>query len=69
MRVLLSVLAVLAFLCGFLVFLAATSAIHEIEAFILFVCASVLLSGACIVEAVTRFSERSTPSTAAAKSS
>ncbi len=53
MRVLLFVLAVLAFLAGAGILSAATSAIHEIEAFILFLIAAVFISGAGVVEAVT----------------
>jgi hypothetical protein len=68
MRIFLFVLAVLAFLLGFGVLVAAASAIQEIEAFVLFVCASVLLSGASIVEAVTRLADRSAHSTPGLKS-
>ncbi len=49
---------------GFLILADAKSALHEIEAFILFVCgavflvcAAVLLSGAAVVEAVSRLGE------------
>jgi len=52
MRILLFILAILAFLAGGSVLAAAQSAIHEIEAFILFLIAAVFFSGAGIVEAV-----------------
>lgn len=58
MKTLLFVLAVLAFLAGVLVLMAAESAIHEVEAFVLFVCSSVLLAGSCIVEAVNQVGDR-----------
>lgn len=52
MRILLFLLAVLAFLAGAGVLTAAKSAIHEIEAFILFLIGAVFISGAGVVEAV-----------------
>jgi len=52
MRVLLFLLAVLALLAGAGILAAAQSAIHEIEAFILFLIGSVFISGASVVEAV-----------------
>ena len=52
MRILLFVLAIFATLAGGAILAAADSAIHEIEAFILFVIHAVLLSGAGIVEAI-----------------
>ncbi|MDF3129462.1 hypothetical protein P0Y35_09680 [Kiritimatiellaeota bacterium B1221] len=52
MRVILLVLAALAFLGGIGIFSAAESAIHEIEAFMLFLIAAVLLSGAVVAEQV-----------------
>lgn len=52
MRVLLFGLAILAALIGGTILAAAESAIHEIEAFILFLIAAVLASGAAVVEAV-----------------
>lgn len=45
-------LAIIAFLSGITILAAATSALHEIEAFIVFVIAAVLLSGAAIVDAI-----------------
>lgn len=53
MRVLLFLLAVLAALAGAGILIAAQSAIHEIEAFILFLISAVLVSGASVVEAIT----------------
>ncbi|MHC4741273.1 MAG: hypothetical protein ACYS8Z_05150 [Planctomycetota bacterium] len=52
MRIILFLLAILVFLGGAGIFAGAQSAIHEIEAFILFVICSVLISGAAVVEAV-----------------
>jgi len=43
---------VIALLIGGSILLSAQSAIHEIEAFILFLISAVLLAGACIVDAV-----------------
>lgn len=54
MRVLLFILAILAFLAGGAILGGAKSAIHEIEAFILFLISAVFISGAGIVEAVNR---------------
>ena len=51
-------LAGLAFFLGFLIFRAAQSAIHEIEAFVLWLSASVFFSGAAIVSAVNRVAEK-----------
>jgi hypothetical protein len=53
MRVVLFVLSAIAGLYGFLVLAVAKSAVHEIEAFVMFTVAAVLLSGAGIVDAVT----------------
>jgi len=53
MKVLFIVLAVLVGLMGFGIFSMAQSAIHEIEAFVLFLVASVFMVGAGVVEAVT----------------
>jgi len=53
MRVLLVVLAVLAFLAGAGILEGAQSAIHEIEAFMLFLIGAVFFSGAAIVGSVT----------------
>lgn len=52
MRVLLFVLSGMAFVAGFGILGLAKSAIHETEAFLLFLISAVLLSGAAIVEAV-----------------
>lgn len=52
MRFLLFILASLAFLAGACVLVFAKSAIHEIEALILFLIAAVFCSGAGIVDAV-----------------
>ena len=52
MRVLLLVMSFGAGLAGFAVLGASRSAMHEVEAFLLFTVAAVLLSGAAIVEAV-----------------
>lgn len=52
MRIVLFVLCVLAFVAGAGVLAAANSAIHEIEAFMLFLISAVLLTGASIIEAI-----------------
>lgn len=52
MRILLFVLGLVAFLYGASVMAIAQSAVHEIEAFILFLIGAVFVSGAAIVEAV-----------------
>ena len=52
MRIILSVLAMAAFAYGAAIMTVAQSAIHEIEASILFLIGAVLLSGGAIVEAV-----------------
>ncbi len=57
MRILLFVTAVLTLLFGLGVFASAKSAIHEIEAFVLFLISAVCMSGAGIVEAVNRLRE------------
>lgn len=58
MRWLLLALSGLAFVMGGAVLLVAESAIHEIEAFILFVCAAVLLAGAATVSAIHHMTKR-----------
>jgi hypothetical protein len=52
MRILLFLLGNLAFLVGAGILAGAKSAIHEIEAFILFLIGAVFISGAGVVEAV-----------------
>ena len=52
MRVILFLLAVLVFLAGAAILTEAESALHEIEAFILFLIGAVFISGAGVVEAV-----------------
>ena len=52
MRFVLFLLCVLAFLAGAGILADAKSAIHEIEAFILFLISAVLLAGASVVEAI-----------------
>lgn len=52
MRILLFILCAFAMLFGMAILGAAKSAIHEIEAFILFLIAAVLLIGAAIVDAI-----------------
>lgn len=58
MRVILFILAILAFLAGFGILVAAKSAVHEIEAFVVYVVAAVLLSGAAIVDAILNLPKR-----------
>ena len=52
MAVILFILSLLSFLWGCLVLIGAQSAIHEIEAFVLFLISAVLLSGFAIVNAI-----------------
>jgi hypothetical protein len=52
MHIVLFLLCVLAFLAGAVILVAAQSAIHEIEAFILFLISAVLLVGFSVVEAI-----------------
>ena len=54
MRMFLLILGVLIGLGGLVVFGGAESAIHEIEAFILFIIAAVLISGAAIVDVLNK---------------
>lgn len=58
MRVILFVFAVLAFFAGFGILSGATSAIHEIEGFVLFTIAAVFFSGACIVDAILQVAKQ-----------
>lgn len=53
MKYVLIVIGVLALLSGFGILTSAKSAIHEIEAFILFLISSVLISSASIIIAIT----------------
>ncbi len=53
MRIFLLVLFVLSFFAGAGIFASAKSAIHEIEAFVLFLIAAVFLVGASAVDAIT----------------
>lgn len=48
----LALLSVIAFLCGGAIFSAAKSAIHEIEAFLLFIISALFFVGAAIVRAL-----------------
>jgi len=57
MKIFLLVLAVLAFLYGFDILGSAKSAIHEIEAFVLYVVSAVLFSATAIVGAINRIYE------------
>ena len=52
MRIILFFGAIAAILFGFMMLVAAKSAIHEIEAFILFLIGAVCLSGAGIIDAM-----------------
>jgi len=52
MKILLFLLAILTFMAGASILAVAKSAIHEIEAFILFLISAVFISGASVVEAV-----------------
>ncbi|MDA1143295.1 MAG: hypothetical protein O3B01_32465 [Planctomycetota bacterium] len=54
MRVILAILAIAAFFAGAAILGDAKSAIHEIEAFILFLISAVFISGVGIVEAVNQ---------------
>jgi hypothetical protein len=52
MRIFLFILCVLSFIAGLMILAGAKSAIHEIEAFLLFLIGAVFLVGAAIVEAI-----------------
>jgi uncharacterized membrane protein len=52
MKILLFILGIVAFVYGASVITVAQSAVHEIEAFILFLIGAVFISGAALVEAV-----------------
>jgi hypothetical protein len=54
MRILLFLLSIISLLAGSAILVAAESAIHEIEAFILLLISAVLLTGAAIIEAINR---------------
>lgn len=54
MRFIIFLLSGISVFVGFLVLVTAKSAIHEIEAFILFLIAAVLLSGAAIMQALAK---------------
>ncbi len=54
MRIMLFLLTILSFIFGAVIFTGAKSAIHEIEAFVLFLISAVFFSGAGIVEAVNQ---------------
>lgn len=56
MRVFILVLSILAFLCGLVILVYSKSAIHEIEAFVLYLISAVLLSGSAIIRAINRLS-------------
>ncbi len=52
MRIFFLVLSIMAFAYGFMIFIGAKSAIHEIEALILFLIGAVFIVGAGIVDSV-----------------
>lgn len=58
MKIILMILAILSFLAGFGIFSSANSAIHEIEAFVLFIVSAVLFSGSAIVSAINNVGEK-----------
>jgi hypothetical protein len=58
MRLILFLLAIVAFLAGFGILAAAKSAVHEIEGFALYIVAAVLFSGAAIVDALINLPKR-----------
>lgn len=58
MKIVLFVLAILAFLSGFGILASAKSAIHEIEAFVLYIVSAVFFSGSAIVGAVNRIGDK-----------
>ena len=60
MRVIMFVLAVLAFVVGFVILAGAKGAVHEIEAFVLYLIAAVLFSGAAVVDAIINLPKRMT---------
>ncbi len=58
MAVFLFILSVIAFLSGFGILMGSESAIHEIEAFVLYTVAAILFAGAAIVRAINRAAKR-----------
>jgi hypothetical protein len=58
MKTLLLVLAVLAFISGFGILGVAKSAIHEIEAYVLYIVSAVLFSGSAIVGAINHLTNK-----------
>ncbi|MGY6278391.1 hypothetical protein [Methylomonas sp. MgM2] len=58
MKTLLLVLAVLAFISGLGILGVAKSAIHEIEAYVLYIVSAVLFSGSAIVGAINRLTNK-----------
>jgi len=58
MKIVLFVLAILAFLSGFGILASAKSAIHEIEAFVLYIVSAVFFSGSAIVGAINRIGDK-----------
>jgi hypothetical protein len=54
MHIFLFVISLLAFFAGCSIFLAAKSAIHEIEAFLIFLISALLFTGAAIIEAILK---------------
>ena len=58
MRVILLLFSILSFAGGVLIFVASKSAIHEIEAFLLFLIAAVFLVGFAVVAAINGAEQR-----------
>lgn len=58
MKISLLILSILAFIMGFGIFSQAQSAVHEIEAFVLFAVSAILFSGYAIVSAISLLSNK-----------
>ena len=63
MKTTLLVFSFIAFLAGLIILGSAKSAIHEIEGFVLYVVSAVFFSGAAIVGAINKISEKSEKTT------
>lgn len=58
MKISLLILSIIAFVMGFGIFSQARSAVHEIEAFVLFAVSAILFSGYAIVSAINLLSNK-----------
>jgi len=58
MKISLLILSIIAFVMGFGIFSQAQSAVHEIEAFVLFAVSAILFSGYAVVSAINLLSNK-----------